>query len=130
VTPQNVNDELDLDEVIRASHALLSGDYAIEGPSLERRVMLALSRGQAVSVGFYADTAFIQYRGKGALGTPNFGSDGGWHYCYLIGYERDSFRLRNSWGSDWGDGGDADVSFDFLRACEAVYASAVHEIAV
>jgi hypothetical protein len=46
------------------------------------------------------------------------------HVILLVGYDSDSrrFIFRNSWGSEWGDGGYGTVSEDYLiEHCEACY---------
>ncbi|MGG7567694.1 C1 family peptidase [Rhodovulum sp. DZ06] len=43
------------------------------------------------------------------------GARGG-HAVALVGYTRDGFIIRNSWGAGWGDGGYAVASEDYARA--------------
>jgi hypothetical protein len=46
---------------------------------------------------------------------PPVGSEiAGLHCENLVAYSGDSFKVLNSWGSDWGDGGYATFSSDFL----------------
>lgn len=33
------------------------------------------------------------------------GPDDGGHAIVIVGYDRDGFRIQNSWGEEWGDGG-------------------------
>jgi Papain family cysteine protease len=40
----------------------------------------------------------------------------GLHACALVGYDGDRFRIRNTWGTKWGDGGYAWASMPWLRA--------------
>ena len=68
--------------------------------------------------------AFQNYTGAGVIGAINAELD---HYVTLAGYERApdgavKFRLRNSWGEGWGDGGYAWIDPGFLAICGDLYA--------
>jgi hypothetical protein len=39
------------------------------------------------------------------------------HACALVGYDDDGFLVRNSWGTRWGDRGDAVASPEWLAQC-------------
>lgn len=39
----------------------------------------------------------------------------GGHAVALVGYDSDSFLVRNSWGTDWGDKGFAHAAFEYAR---------------
>lgn len=45
---------------------------------------------------------------------PDLKIDGG-HAVVIVGYGKDGFLIKNSWGADWGDNGYAWVSYDYHR---------------
>ena len=132
LAPEDLLTPVDFGLLERASHELVMGDYAIEsqGQALFSDCKLALSLGHAVNVGFWADGPFEDWTpARAPVPAPNQNdTSGGWHYGYLVGYEKGRARLVNSWGEDYGDRGEAWVSPAFVGACVGVYATAVHEV--
>jgi C1A family cysteine protease len=57
---------------------------------------------------------FQQFKGNGVLDIPGVMSGGG-HTMLAIGYDdsRKAFRIQNSWGRKYGEGGYAWLSYDF-----------------
>lgn len=45
---------------------------------------------------------------------PDLEIDGG-HAVAIVGYGKDGFLIKNSWGADWGDNGYAWISYDYHR---------------
>lgn len=66
----------------------------------------ALSLGKAVMLGLQIDNAALSALGPDALAGPPKTTDGG-HCMLAVGYDDTlcALRIRNSWGSGWGDHG-------------------------
>jgi hypothetical protein len=59
------------------------------------------------------DSSFENYK-SGLLSKFDKDTQYEQHAVIIVGYDKDSFRIRNSWGDeDWGDGGYADVSLEY-----------------
>ena len=81
-----------------------------------------LARSHPVIISFSAGPTFDNFKGgvtytdtdKGSPGNPKWG----WHAMTLVGYDdrRQAFQLINSWGTKWGDGGFAWISYDVFKA--------------
>lgn len=129
----NYSREPDLLELSLASRKLLVGAYQIPlGQGLELATQLTLDAGIAVAIGGWVDSkTFLPHRSD----SPPIGKqdpwdvDGGAHCTYLVGYREINgsvvYRLRNSWGTSWGDKGCAWVTGAFLRSCWEAWAMAV-----
>ena len=77
----------------------------------------ALARSNPVVISFSADKAFMQHRGAGVFAnTVADKASAGWHAIALVGYDdrKQAFRLINSWGTGWGDGGYGWVGYDAI----------------
>lgn len=109
------------DRLPSALHQKSASRFKIFGWSTIRRgdldgVKGALFRGHPVIVGMDVTKQFSRLRGNNiytdAKGTP----DGG-HAMVIVGYDDRlrSFKLFNSWGEDWGDGGFGWVSYDVMQ---------------
>ncbi|MCF7928970.1 MAG: hypothetical protein K9L68_08665 [Spirochaetales bacterium] len=85
--------------------------YRSVDPSQTAAVKRLLAEGHCVIIGMDIYQNFMNYRG----GTYNraSGSYLGGHAMTVLGYDdsRNAFRLINSWGSRWGDGGYAWVDY-------------------
>jgi hypothetical protein len=66
-----------------------------------------LARGRPVIFGMNVGPKFVGHRGGGVIGGLETGSDLEGHAMVLVGYDdsRGAFRLQNSHGREWGDGG-------------------------
>lgn len=53
---------------------------------------------------------------KGKLETYDAGNTRGGHAVAMVGYTADTFIIRNSWGTSWGDGGFAYASDAYAQA--------------
>lgn len=62
------------------------------------------------------DTWYAATDNEGEL--PQYKSEtaGGGHAVSLVGYTTDGFIVRNSWGTDWGDGGFGYATEDYAEA--------------
>lgn len=75
-----------------------------------------LAQGIPVVIGAMVNRQFQQWTGGGVLNHLTYTGDEGGHAMVIAGYDdsRAAFRIVNSWGSGWGDGGYAWVGYDFL----------------
>jgi len=102
---------------------LVNSDPLIIDPG---QVMFALAAGFPVAIGVQISDAWDAVPG-GTLPLPGAPIVGG-HAVTLVGYKRSGmkvmFRLRNSWGESWGDGGYAWMPSEYLSVgiCGEAYA--------
>lgn len=133
VDPSTINDEPKLGELEAESATLLVGYYAIESFGDERveNIRAALANGFPVTFATFVDTAFEEWDGSSPLGMPDVNDkNGGGHYLCAFGYRTDAngrtiLRFRNSWGTDWGMGGDGEGTEAFMAQISDVYAASV-----
>lgn len=107
-----------------ASKNLIDGEYQIPiDANAPRLCALALDAGIPIWVGFFVDSAFEALGPNDVAQAPNTSdTSGGGHAVYLSGYRTAAdgtyeFRLENSWGPGWCDGGACWVSEAWLKAC-------------
>ena len=129
--PDNSFPEPDLLQLQVAGADIISGEYQIPvDASAPTLCALALDANVPIWLGFEVDDAF-QALGPGDVALPPVDApDDGGHAVYLSGYERDgasgfAFRLENSWGSGWADGGAVWVSQAWLLATWMLWPMAV-----
>jgi hypothetical protein len=93
-----------LDAFIAGDEAQVGAYFRIARGDDGASIIEALRRGFCPVFGMEVDDAYMQYRG--GLWTPGGSSYGG-HAQVVVGYDaaRVAFRVLNSWGSGWGDGG-------------------------
>ena len=74
-----------------------------------------LARGLPVLFGLATSRQFERFHGDSVFNDPNKGD--GSHAMIVIGYDdaRQAFRIQNSWGRDWGDGGYAWIAYEFWK---------------
>lgn len=84
-----------------------------------------------IVVGIHVDAAFDRLKGSAVyVGPP--GKNLGGHAIAVVGYDdtRQAFRFLNSWGTSWGDGGYAWVSYAvFPKLVEEAYTAVDFSIA-
>jgi hypothetical protein len=101
---------------IRASAArnLIRDWRAIKYGQIET-VKGELYRGHPVIVGMSIPDSFSDVRGTSIFNDASSSSDGG-HAMTIVGYDdkRGAFKLLNSWGKSWGDGGYGWVDYDAM----------------
>lgn len=82
--------------------------YKIKSSDRTSRIMAAIDNGYPIVFGMRVDNAFLKSRGPHIIDTPQ-GKQVGGHAMVIIGYEQDGekilFRILNSWGTKWRDGG-------------------------
>lgn len=98
----------------------LAGYYRIfdDGNARLERIRLALANDRPVAFGTAVDRAFLDFGGGRTVGPPM--SVYGRHAMLVVGYEPGRFRVVNSWGRYWGDGGFAWLSDDYLASDDTV----------
>jgi Domain of unknown function (DUF4384)/Papain family cysteine protease len=106
-----------------------AGDFQIEGltglgsadtrPTFIEDVKGQLNQGHPVVFSFKTPPSFHRHRGAAGRtvysdASRDIAAKHGRHAMTFIGYDdrRQAFRLINSWGKDWGDGGYAWLSYD------------------
>lgn len=93
----------------------------LPGAGVFDSIKAALSAGHPVVFGTDVDEAFCANDGPQTIDTRRGPSVGG-HAMTLTGYDGDLFRLANSWGADWRDGGRAWVSRGFILGVREFWA--------
>jgi len=78
----------------------------------------AIARSNPVLISFHDDVAWHKHRGADVFDHAAIDRETGWHAMTLIGYDdrKQAFRLMNSWGKGWGDGGYAWLSYETFKA--------------
>jgi len=103
----------------------LRGYYRIDEGDADG-VRVALAAGRPVVGGWMIDQAFVDFRGRSVLG-PSINSLAlGGHALCVLGYDRESFTIINSWGPNWGDDGYARVTPSFIQQGSDLWAIDVH----
>lgn len=88
-------------------------------PQTERHLKTALALGMPVAFGIAVYTSFesevVARTGVAQMPSPEDKSLGG-HAILLVGYDDTTrrFTLRNSWGSEWGDGGYFTLPYEYV----------------
>jgi Papain family cysteine protease len=96
-----------------------AGKYRIKGWSkfdarVIEHVKAQLARGVPVVFDMRPTPQFMQFKGDSVLDIPGV-MNGGGHSMTAVGYDdaRNAFRIQNSWGRGFGEGGYAWLSYDF-----------------
>jgi Papain family cysteine protease/Domain of unknown function (DUF4384) len=78
----------------------------------------AVARSNPVLISFHDDDAWHKHRGAGVFDRVAIDRETGWHAMTVVGYDdrKQAFRLMNSWGKGWGDGGYVWVGYDVFKA--------------
>lgn len=133
--PTNVNDEPTLDEVEQDAVAVVIGQYEIDSAGTQRvqDICAALAAGFAVTCSVSAENGTWQnwVASLGPLGAQSpVELD---HYVWFIGYRTANgkriFRIRNQWGTGWGDAGEIEVTEAFIAQIGDVYGFSVRKAA-
>jgi hypothetical protein len=118
--------------VERASSHIITGEYQIPvDANAPVTVALALDAGIPVWLGCFVDSAFENLGAKDIAQPPNESDPyGGGHAMYISGYRTNAkgefeFRVENSWGTGWADGGAVWASSAWLKACWMLWPMAV-----
>lgn len=81
-----------------------------------------LNQGIPIMITVVVDSAMMLYRKSDK---PNIWDsyegriDGGYHALVIVGYDDElhAYKIFNSWGTDWGDGGFFWINYDFINDC-------------
>ena len=101
------------DELQRAGKYRIKAWTTIDARVIEQ-VKAQLARGVPVIFDMRPTAQFHQFKGDGALDIPGV-MNGTGHTMVAVGYDdlRNAFRIQNSWGRTFGEGGYAWVSYGF-----------------
>jgi C1A family cysteine protease len=106
---ENYRQAPSLESTIRASENKIGGYRRIANQGRERVLDLcaAMEADCPVVFGTGVGDEFLELYGDGVLGPPS--AIKGYHALVVVGYRvvgaKVQFRIRNSWGEAWGDGG-------------------------
>jgi hypothetical protein len=125
--PEPVVSELQI-----AGQDLIGGEYQIPvDDSAPTTVALCLDAGIPIWLGTFVGSAFENLGATGIAQPPDESDPkGGGHAMYISGYRTAAdgsfeFRVENSWGSGWADGGAVWASSAWLKACWSLWPMAV-----
>jgi hypothetical protein len=111
------------DELQRAARYKIKRWHTLNAKVIEE-VKGQLAGGLPVIFDMRPDDQFQKFKGDNVLDFPGV-MNGGGHAMLAIGYDdaRQAFRIQNSWGRGFGDGGYVWLSYEFFRrnAYEAGY---------
>lgn len=101
------------DELQRAAKYRIKGWSHIDATHIED-VKQQLARGVPVVFDIRLSPEFTTLKGNGVFNPPGV-LNGGGHTMTAIGYDdaRGAFRIQNSWGRKWADGGYTWLGYDF-----------------
>ncbi|MGD3108544.1 C1 family peptidase [Streptomyces sp. YGL11-2] len=103
-----------------AAHWKLSGHTQLHtGNQIQADVKQALADGEPVAISLQVHQSFQDITQQTAADysyQPGGAEDPvlGGHEITIVGYNNQGVRVENSWGSNWGDGGYINLSWDFL----------------
>ncbi|MDP9796508.1 hypothetical protein J2S43_005020 [Catenuloplanes nepalensis] len=86
-----------------------------QGTNAQASIKAALASGQPVALGFPVFKDFMYLRSHTNYTTTS-GTNLGGHMVAALGYDAAGVWIRNSWGTGWGNGGDAHLSWSFVQS--------------
>lgn len=103
------------DESASAAQAKIGGWATLETRDSVRQ---ALAQSRPVVFSMKVGKAFFDWSGSNVYSVTTSAQDDGLHAMTIIGYddEKAAFRVINSWGKQWGDGGYFWLSYDSFDA--------------
>jgi hypothetical protein len=92
-----------------------SGTYGMDVSNFKEY----LSRGRPIVIGAKLGDRFMRWSNSSVISSDTYNdpySQHAYHAMVLSGYDdsKNAFRVRNSWGSSWGDNGSIWVDYDFF----------------
>ena len=78
-----------------------------------------LSQGRPIVFGAKLGDRFMRWNSSASISSDTYNNPGmqhAYHAMVLVGYDdsKNAFKVRNSWGTDWGDKGNIWVDYDFF----------------
>ncbi|WP_043724068.1 C1 family peptidase [Kutzneria sp. 744] len=109
----------DSSERSNAANWKLSGYTPIStGNGIKAGVQQAISQGLPVAISIPVYQSFERISRQQATDYSYYPTSGdpymGGHEITIIGYDSNGVRVQNSWGTNWGDGGFINLSWDYL----------------
>ena len=86
-----------------------------------------LNAGRPIAIGAKLGERFMTWKGSSVINddTDTYKGQHAYHAMALVGYDdsKNAFRVRNSWGTSWGDNGSIWVDYDFFcnKFCFAAF---------
>lgn len=113
---QTAGDKPTLDQRMAAYPHRIAQYTVLPRPLRSDDIKQVLAQGLPVAVGVFVTPQFVELRGSNVYRGYRKADAQGGHAVCLVGYDdqRQAFRLLNSWGSGWADGGYAWVSYDLF----------------
>ena len=84
------------------------------GDELKRQVKSCIVQGLPVGIGTLVSKAFTQLGHHDLVEIPEGDPIAGGHAMCVVGYDWQGVVIRNSWGTDWGNGGDGHLSWRYF----------------
>ena len=116
-------DDLDLTDVTKGRKRLIVGAYEIFG-DYKPQMMQALEAGRSCAIAGMVDYPFMVYSG-GVFHKIDYSQAQGGHAMEIVGYKYEDgvrlWKLKNSWGKNWGIDGYAWVTDEFIDQLWSVY---------
>jgi len=109
-----VNEPPPFDLDVAGGDALFTGYYRIEG-DVAALMRLALASGHVPGLAMMVHESFLELGANVTHDVPE-GNALGRHMVTVVGYEPGAFRILNSWGTDWADGGFGWLSERFVAS--------------
>lgn len=115
-TEQTVGEKPTLEQRMAAYPYRIAQYTVLPRPVRSDAIKQVLAQGLPVAVGVFVTPGFQELQGGTVYRGYDPGDSQGGHAVCLMGYDdqRQAFRLLNSWGQAWGDGGCAWVSYDLF----------------
>lgn len=104
-------------DVMRRAQDFKIGDYRRVNVQDDTEVKSQIASGNPVLIGVIVDESFWKFRGAGSY-SQFLGPKKGNHALVLVGYDdsKQSYKLINSWGTDWASHGVGWITYDAFRS--------------
>ncbi|MFD2160574.1 YARHG domain-containing protein [Rubritalea tangerina] len=107
------DDKKPSDAVRREARQFAIASWRRVNPKEIGEVKSHLASGFPILIGMYVGNDFMKHRGSGVFSHGQRSNSEGGHAMCVVGYDdgKEAVKLINSWGTRWGDGGYAWVSY-------------------